>query len=88
MIFECNPMMHILNRQSLGGKYSKWIVILQEFDLVFTTAKSKKSPVFSKLICSLPSKALPAGVDEQLLDEILSLIRTLDPWYGDIIMYL
>jgi len=45
-------MTYILTRQLLGGKYSKWIVILQEFDLVFTTTKSKKSLVFAKLFCS------------------------------------
>jgi hypothetical protein len=33
MISNYNPMQHILTRQLLGGKYSKWIVILQEFDL-------------------------------------------------------
>jgi hypothetical protein len=35
VISDCNPMQHILTRQLLGGKYSKWIVILQEFDLEF-----------------------------------------------------
>jgi hypothetical protein len=35
MISNCNPMQHILTCQLLGGKYSKWIVILQEFDLEF-----------------------------------------------------
>jgi hypothetical protein len=47
-------MQHILTRQFLGGKYSKWIVILQEFDLEFERAKSKKSLVFAKLICDFP----------------------------------
>jgi hypothetical protein len=28
VIFDCSPMQHILTRQLLGGKYSKWIVIL------------------------------------------------------------
>ena len=28
VISHCNPMQHILTRQFLGGKYSKWIVIL------------------------------------------------------------
>lgn len=50
VISNCNPMTYILTRQLLGGKYSKWIVILQEFNLVFTTAKSKKSLIFAKLI--------------------------------------
>jgi len=30
---DYNPMVYILTRQLIGGKYSKWIVILQEFDL-------------------------------------------------------
>jgi hypothetical protein len=47
VISDCNPMQHILTHQFLGGKYSKWIVILQEFDLEFECAKSKKSLVFS-----------------------------------------
>ena len=28
VISDCNPMMYILTKQLLGGKYSKWIVIL------------------------------------------------------------
>ena len=35
VISDCNPMMYILTKQLLEGKYSKWIVILQEFDLEF-----------------------------------------------------
>jgi hypothetical protein len=35
IISNCKPMQHILTRQFLGGKYSKWIVILHEFDLEF-----------------------------------------------------
>ena len=52
----------------IGGKYNKWIVILQEFDLEFVSVKSKKSLTF--------------------VDEHIFLISTLDPWYGDIIVYL
>jgi hypothetical protein len=54
VISSCNPMQHILTRQLLGGKYSKWIVILQDFDLEFERAKSNKSLVFSEFICNLP----------------------------------
>ena len=35
VISDCNPMMYILTKKLLEGKYSKWIVILQEFDLEF-----------------------------------------------------
>ena len=61
VIFDCNPMNYILTHQLLGGKYSKWIFILQEFDLELTTAKLKKSLVFVDFICSLPSDSAPSG---------------------------
>eukprot|EP00253_Pinus_taeda_P011565 PITA_11565 len=88
LISDCNPMAYILSRQLLGGKYSKWIVTLQKFDLEFTAAKSKKSLVFDKLLCSLPSTATSSQLEDSIPDETLFLISTLDPWYGDIIVYL
>eukprot|EP00253_Pinus_taeda_P021415 PITA_21415 len=80
VISDCNPMMHILSRQLLGGKYSKWIVILQEFYLEFATAKLKKSLFFVELICSLPSSSLRSHTEDQIPDDTLFLISTLDPW--------
>ena len=55
VISNCNPMNYILSCQFLGGKYSKWIVTLQEFDLEFIKSKSKKSLVLAELLCDLPS---------------------------------
>ena len=72
-------MKYILSRQLLGGKYSKWIVILQEFDLEFTTTKSKKSLVFAELICSLPSTTAPSQIEDHIPDDTRFLIITLDP---------
>jgi hypothetical protein len=88
VISHCNPMQHILTRQLLGGKYSKWIVILQEFDLEFDRATSKKSLVFAELICDFPHTATEKVAVDSLPDESLFLISTDDIWYGDIIIYL
>ena len=88
MISHCNPMQHILTHQLLGGKYSKWIVILQEFDLEFERANSKKSLVFAELICDFPHYAMENVAADSLPDESLFLISTNDLWYGDIIIYL
>jgi hypothetical protein len=88
VISNCNPMQHILTHQLLGGKYSKWIVILQEFDLEFERAKSKKSLVFAELICDFPYSNTENVAADSLLDESLLLISTDDLWYGDIIIYL
>ena len=72
----------------IGGKYNKWIVILQEFDLEFVSAKSKKYLIFSELISDFLSEAEELVCEYTFVDEHIFLISTLDPWYGDIIVYL
>jgi hypothetical protein len=74
MISNYNPMKHILTRQLLRGKYSKWIMILQEFDLEFERAKSKKSLVFAELICDFPYFETENVGADSLPDESLFLI--------------
>ena len=70
------------------GKYNKWIVILQEFNLEFVSANSKKSLVFSKIISNLPSLDEDGIHEDSFLDENIFLISIVDPWYSDIIIYL
>ena len=72
----------------IGGKYNKWIVILQEFDLEFVSAKSKKSLVFAELISDFSSETKELVCEDTFVDEHIFLISTFDPWYGDIIVYL
>ena len=50
IVSDCNPMTYILSCQLLGGKYSKWIFILQEFDFEFIKSKSNNSLVLAKLL--------------------------------------
>ena len=71
----------------IGGKYNRWIVILQEFDLEFLSTKSKKSMVFAELISELPCGE-DTVYEESFPDEHLFLVSLHDPWYGDIIIYL
>eukprot|EP00253_Pinus_taeda_P034342 PITA_34342 len=82
VISDYNPMTYIFSCQLLGGKYSKWIVILQEFDLEFTTTKSKESLVFAELLCSLPSVTARSQLEDHIPNETLFLISTLDPWHN------
>ena len=71
----------------IGGKYNKWIVILQEFNLEFVSKKSKKLLIFGELISDFPSKEEEA-CEDTFVDEHIFLLSNLDPWYGDIIIYL
>ena len=81
-------MYYILTCQVLGGKYSKWIVILQEFDLEFSKATSNKSLVFPELMCDLPCASTESEPSDPFTDEFLFLISTTDPWYRDLLIYL
>lgn len=88
MILNANPMRYILSCQILGGRYSKWVVILSEFDLIFFTPKVRKSLVFIELMIGLPQVSEPSQELESLLDDSLFLMDSSDPWYGDILVYL
>ena len=88
IISNANPMRYILSHQILGRHYSKCVVILSEFYLVFTTPKAKKSLVFSELMVDLPRVSEVSIALESLLDDFLFLIDSSDPWYIDILVYL
>ena len=63
----------------IGGKYNKWIVILQEFDLVFILEKSKKSLIFAELISDFPNLDEEEVYEDSFVDENIFLISTIDP---------
>ena len=79
MVADINPFQYILTRCIIGGKYNKWIVILQEFDLDFASTKSMKSLVFVDLISDIP------WLDEDVIhvdlfaDEHIFLVSSSNP---------
>ena len=56
VVVHVNPFQFILARRMIGGKHNKWIVILQEFDLEFVSAKSKKSLNFCGAYIGFPKR--------------------------------
>ena len=60
---------------------------MQEFDLEFISTKSKKSLIFAELLSEFPSVEEEEVYEDTLVDWHIFLISTLDPWYGDIIIY-
>lgn len=78
----------ILSHQVIEGKYFKWIVILQQLDLVFTATKAKNSLVFTEIFSDLPIVNPNEITHDPLLYEVFYLIDNTDPWYGDILVYL
>jgi hypothetical protein len=88
VIVIVNLFQYVLTRPVISGKISRWIVILQEFDLDFVLMKSKKSLVFVKLILELPVKSKYVIPKESPIKGDMFLITSSDPWYRDILVYL
>ena len=82
---DVNPFQYVLSRWIVGGKFNKWIVILQEFDLDFQSTKSKKSLVFYELIAEFPMEEDVVIEEVSFLDDHIFLISTSNPWYEDIL---
>jgi hypothetical protein len=64
------------------------MVILQEFDLDFISAKSNKSLVFAELISELLVESGDVVLEELPIRGDIFFIESLDPWYEDILIYL
>jgi hypothetical protein len=88
VVADINPFQYVLTRCIIGGRYNKWIFILQEFDLDFASTKSKKSLVFVELISDFPRLDEDVIHVDSFVDEHIFLVFPFDPWYGDIVLYL
>ena len=66
---DVNPFKYVLSLWIVGGKFNKWIVILQDFDLDFQSAKSKKSLAFAELIAKFPVEEDVAIEEDSFPDE-------------------
>jgi hypothetical protein len=81
-------MQYLLSRQQVNEIFSQWIIILQEYDLEFSTPKSKKALVLAELVMALPSDTTSTLVNTNFPDEHLFYITSDDPWYNDLHVYL
>jgi len=87
VVENANPMQYILGHRVINGKYAWWVIILQEYNLEFSTPKSKKALAIAKLITDLPSGTCDPPLNDQMTDKHLFHISWSDKWYRDILTY-
>jgi hypothetical protein len=88
VVADSNSMHYFLSHWKINGKFARWIVILQEYDLEFSTPKIKKSLILTKIIMTFPSDTTSTPVNTDFPDEHLFYIPLYDPWYDDLLIYL
>jgi hypothetical protein len=74
-----NLFQYMLTQHVIGGKISRWIVILQDFDLNFVSVKSKKSLVFAEIISELSVESGDVTPEESSIKGDLFLISSSNP---------
>ena len=74
-----NLFQYVLSQCIIRGKFNKWIVILQEFDLDFQYSKSKKYLVFTELILEFPTKETIVAEKDSFVDEYIFMISAFVP---------
>jgi hypothetical protein len=79
IVADINPFQYVLTRHIKGGKHNNWIVILQEFDLDFSSTKSKKSLIFSELMSNFCRIDEEIFHDDSFTDENIFLISSSNP---------
>jgi hypothetical protein len=88
VIADSNPMQYLLSRRQINGKFARWIVILQEYNLEFATPKRKKALILAELVTTFPSDTTSSPVNTDFPDEHLFYIPLDDPLYDDLLVYL
>jgi hypothetical protein len=88
VIADSNPMQYLLSHRQINGKFSRWIVILREYDLKFSIPMSKKSLFLAELVIAFPSDTTSSPVNIDFPDEHLFYITSDDPWYDNLLVYL
>lgn len=69
VIAQTNPLIYLISKSYLSRRASKWVMLPQEFDLVFITQKLIKVQLIKKFIANHPiNKILIA--QEEFLDEV------------------
>jgi hypothetical protein len=88
VVVDSNPMQYFLSHRQVNRKFARWTIILHEYDLEFSTPKSKKVLILAKLVTTLPFDTTSAPVNTDFPDEHLFYITSYDPWYDDLLIYL
>ena len=85
---DSNPIWYVLSHHLLQGRATKWVVVLEEFDLEFVSSKSTKALILGTFMTDLPPLTMSPPPKDNLPDDFLFIISMEDPWYGDILLYL
>ena len=78
---------YLANKPVTNGRITRWLILLQEFDITIIDRPVKENPV-AEFLSRIPKAVETTAVEDQFPDEHLFAVAVQTPWYADVANYL
>eukprot|EP00253_Pinus_taeda_P028738 PITA_28738 len=78
---------YLANKPVTNARITRWLILLQEFDITIKDRPSKENPV-ADFLSRIPKSIETTAVEDQFPDEHLFVVVVRTPWYADVADYL
>ena len=78
---------NLVNKPITNGRVTRWLILLQEFDITIKDQPGKENPV-ADFLSRIPKPVDAAVVEDHFLNEHLFVVTVKTPWYADVTNYL
>jgi len=78
---------HLMNKPVTSGRVTRWLLLLQEFNITILDRPGKENQVVD-FLSRLQNQGEVVPVEDSFLDENLFAISIVNPWYADLANYL
>ena len=78
---------YLANKLVTNGRVTRWLILLQEFDITIKDRSGRENPV-ADFLSRMPKPVDAAVVEDQFPDEHLFTVTVKTPWYADVANYL
>lgn len=78
---------HLMNKPVTSGRVTRWLLLLQEFNITVLDRPCKENQV-ANFLSRLQNQGEVIPVEDYFLDENLFAIPIVNPWYADLANYL
>ena len=87
MYTDHSAIKYLANKPITNGRITRWLILLQEFDITVKDRPRKENPV-ADFLSRMPKPINAAAVEYQFPDEHLFAVVVQTPWYADVANYL
>ena len=87
MCIDHSAIRYLANKPIKNGKITRWLLLLQEFDITIKVYPRKEN-VVADFLSRVPKSDDTLAVEDQFFDGHLFVVAVKTPWYADVENYL